>query len=112
MAGQVPDAIAQSPRRDCLEKADRGMYLASLGTQPGPTVNTAVNEKGSHWVLLCRKVADDGNGMTKSKTFTDIAMIGHNPKTGRTCFFQNSIGSGKDGVHVAHPGDVEKSTSI
>jgi len=96
----------------CMDKADHGMYLAHGETQPGPMVVTARNDRGTHWVLLCRKVADDGKGMTRSTTFNDIAMIGHNPKTGRTCFFQNSIGSGKDGVHVAHPGDVEKSTSI
>ena len=50
--------------------------------------------------------------MTKTKTFNDMAMIGHNPKTGRTCFFQNSIGSGKDGSKVPHPADVEKSTTV
>lgn len=96
----------------CLEKADHGMFLATGRTQPGPMVVTAKNDKGSHWLLLCRKVADDGNGMTKTKTFTDMAMIGHNPKTGRTCFFQNSIGSGKDGSKVPHPADVEKSTTV
>jgi hypothetical protein len=96
----------------CMDKADHGMFLASGKTQPGPMVVTAKNDKGSHWLLLCRKVADNGNGMTKTKTFTDMAMIGHNPKTGRTCFFQNSIGSGKDGSKVPHPGDVEKSTTV
>jgi hypothetical protein len=97
---------------ECLEKADHGMYLASGGTQPGPMVVTAKNERGTHWVLLCRKVADDGRGMLGTKKFNDVAMIGHNPKTGRTCFFQNSIGSGTDGEHVPHPGDVSKSTSL
>jgi hypothetical protein len=96
----------------CMAKADHGMFLATGRTQPGPMVVTAKNDKGSHWLLLCRKVADDGKGMTKTKTFTDMAMIGHNPKTGRTCFFQNSIGSGKDGSKVPHPGDVEKSTTV
>lgn len=96
----------------CLDKADRGMFLASLGTQPGPMVVTAKNSKGSHWVLLCRKVSDDGNGMMKTKVFNDIAMIGTNPATGRTCFFQNAIGAGVDGAHVTHPGDVDKSTAV
>jgi hypothetical protein len=96
----------------CMAKADHGMFLATGRVQPGPMVVTAKNDKGSHWLLLCRKVADDGKGMTKTKTFTDMAMIGHNPKTGRTCFFQNSIGSGKDGSKVPHPGDVEKSTAV
>ena len=101
-----------SEKYGCMEKADHGMFLDTGGTQPGPMVVTAKNDKGSHWLLLCRKIADDGNGMTKSKRFNDMAMIGHNPKTGRTCFFQNSIGSGKDGSKVPHPADVEKSTSV
>lgn len=96
----------------CMDKADHGMFLATGKTQPGPMVVTAKNEKGSHWLLLCRKVADDGSGMTKSKRFNDMAMIGTNPKTGRTCYFQNSIGSGKDGSKVPHPADVEKSTTV
>jgi hypothetical protein len=96
----------------CMAKADHGMFLATGRVQPGPMVVTAKNDKGTHWLLLCRKVADDGHGMTKTKTFTDMAMIGHNPKTGRTCFFQNSIGSGKDGSKVPHPADVEKSTTV
>jgi hypothetical protein len=97
---------------DCMDKADHGMFLATGGVQPGPMVATAKNDRGTHWVLLCRKIADDGKGMTRSTRFNDMAMIGHNPRTGRTCFFQNSIGSGKDGSHVPHPADVEKSTSV
>lgn len=96
----------------CMEKADHGMFLATGKTQPGPMVVTAKNDKGTHWLLLCRKISDDGSGMTKTKVFNDMAMIGTNPKTGRTCFFQNSIGSGRDGSKVPHPADVEKSTSV
>jgi len=96
----------------CMDKADHGMFLATGKTQPGPMVVTAKNDKGTHWLLLCRKVADDGKGMTKTTVFNDMAMIGTNPKTGRTCFFQNSIGSGRDGSKVPHPADVDKSTSV
>ncbi len=96
----------------CMTKADHGMFLATGETQPGAMVVTAKNDKGSHWLLLCRKVADDGAGMMKTKVFNDMAMIGHNPRTGRTCFFQNSIGAGRDGSKVPHPADVEKSTAV
>ncbi|MBX3193136.1 MAG: hypothetical protein KF819_39495 [Labilithrix sp.] len=118
------DGVAQtkcSPGRElglnsesygCMDKADHGMYLATGQTQPGPMVVTAKNDKGTHWLLLCRKVADDGSGMMNTTVFNDMAMIGTNPKTGRTCFFQNSIGSGRDGKHVPHPADVEKSTTV
>lgn len=96
----------------CMDKADHGMFLATGDVQPGPMVVTAKNDQGTHWLLLCRKVSDDGKGMTKSTMFNDMAMIGHNPRTGRTCFFQNAIGTGRDGAHVPHPADVEKSTSV
>ena len=102
----------ESSSYGCMDEADHGMFLASGETQPGAMVVTAKNQQGSHWLLLCRKIADDGKGMTKSTRFNDIAMIGHNPKTGRTCFFQNSINSGKEGSKVPHPADIEKSTSI
>jgi len=102
----------ESSSYGCMDKADHGMFLAGGETQPGAMVVTAKNSNGSHWLLLCRKVADDGKGMTKSTRFNDIAMIGHNPKSGRTCFFQNSINSGKEGSKVPHPADIEKSTGI
>ena len=102
----------ESSSYDCLDNTDSGMYLDRGGVQPGPVVVTAKNAEGTHWVLLCRKIADDGNGMMKSKKFNDMAMIGHNPKTGKTCFFQNSINSGTDGSRVPHPADVQKSTTV
>ncbi len=107
---------------DCVDKCDRGMYLTAsthtgLGQkaacQPGVTVTTAKNDKGSHWILLCRKVqADNGTSMMKTKTFNDIAIIGNNPKTGKTCFFQNKENVGNDGSRVTHPGDVAQSSAI
>jgi hypothetical protein len=96
----------------CMDKADHGMFLATGDVQPGPMAVTAKNDRGTHWLLLCRKVSDDGKGMTKTTVFNDMAMIGHNPQTGRTCFFQNAIGTGRDGAHVPHPADVEKSTTV
>ncbi len=103
----------------CMDKADHGMFLDTGGVQPGPMVVTAKNAEGTHWVLLCRKISNGSledptakPGMTKSKVFNDIAMIGHNPKSGRTCFFQNSINAARDGAHVPHPGDREKSTNL
>jgi len=107
---------------DCVDKCDRGMWLTAsshtgLGRkaacQPGVTVTTAKNDKGTHWILLCRKV-DNSNGqsMMKTKTFNDIAIIGNNPQTGNTCFFQNKENIGNDGSRVTHPADVERSSAI
>jgi hypothetical protein len=50
--------------------------------------------------------------MTKTKRFSDIALIGYNPKSGATCFFQNKGPTGQDGARVAHPGDRAKSSTI
>jgi hypothetical protein len=107
---------------DCVDKCDRGMWLTAsshtgLGRkaacQPGVTVSSAKNEQGSHWVLLCRKV-DNSNGesMMKTKVFNDIAIIGTNPQTGKTCFFQNKENVGNDGSRVVHPADVARSSAI
>jgi len=97
---------------DCVSKCDHAEFL-SEGCEVGPTVTHARNSQGSHWVLLCRKVSGgEDKGWTKTKKFDDIAMIGTNPKTGKTCFFQNNIGSGTDGEHVPHPADVEKSRTL
>lgn len=108
---------------DCVDKCDRGMWLTAsshtgLGRkaacQPGVTVTTAKNAQGSHWILLCRKV-DNTTGesnMMKTKTFNDIAIIGNNPRTGKTCFFQNKENIGNDGSRVTHPADVARSSAI
>lgn len=97
---------------NCVSKCDKAEFL-SEGCEPGPTVTHATNDKGTHWVLLCRKVAKGEDiGWMKTKRFDDIAMIGHNPKNGKTCYFQNNIGSGTDGEHVPHPADVEKSSTL
>ncbi len=106
---------------DCVSKCDQGMWLTAsrhtgLGQkaacQPGVTVTTAKNEQGTSWVLLCRKVQDTGVGMMKTKRFNDIAIIGNNPQTGATCFFQNKENVGNDGSKVTHPADVAQSSAI
>lgn len=103
-------------RYNCFSKCDKPEWLFQ-SCEPGPTVTTAKNDKGTHWTLLCRSTgkrgADDNTeSLTKTKHFNDIAMIGHNPKTGKTCFFQNKIFDGTDGARVPHPADVEKSRHI
>ncbi|WP_394842056.1 hypothetical protein LZC95_33885 [Pendulispora brunnea] len=105
----VPDRDNQSRNYYCVNRCDKPQYL-NQGCEPGPTVTTAKNDKGTHWVLLCRAAnAPTLDGMSRTKTFRDIAMIGHNPKTGKTCFFQNKIGPANDGEHIPHPADSDKS---
>jgi len=73
---------------------------AVTGRTNGPRVTNATNEQGTEWVLLCRK-ARQAEG-----EYDDIAMLGHNPYTGVTCFFQNALYSRFDGRHVPHPADT------
>ncbi len=90
-----------------VSQCDNPQYIYSscepnavAGRTNGPRVASRRNGQGTHWVLLCRKAkADEGE-------YNDIAMIGHNPYTGRTCFFQNALYQRTDGLHVPHPGDV------
>jgi len=71
----------------------------------GPRVAHARNEEGTHWVLLCRK-SHEAEGR-----YEDVAMIGHNPFSGKTCFFQNQLPAGEtpvpanDGTEIPHPAD-------
>ncbi|MFK7988575.1 MAG: hypothetical protein AB8I08_21325 [Sandaracinaceae bacterium] len=66
----------------------------------GPRVTSASNDQGTHWVLLCRKARPEVG------QYNDIAMLGTNPYTGRTCFFQNALYNRTDGLVVPHPGDT------
>jgi hypothetical protein len=106
---------------DCVSKCDKAMWLTAsehtgLGQkaacQPGVTVTHAKNSQGTNWILLCRKVQDTGVGMMKTKKFNDIAIIGNNPQTGNTCYFQNKENIGNDGARVTHPADVTRSSAI
>ncbi|MEZ4458185.1 MAG: hypothetical protein R3E66_00370 [bacterium] len=71
----------------------------------GPRVMHARNDQGTHWVLLCRKTQE------RVGRYNDVAMIGHNPFTGNTCFFQNQLPFGEndkpssDGMKIPHPAD-------
>ncbi|MGZ3428445.1 MAG: hypothetical protein ACXVCV_17455, partial [Polyangia bacterium] len=56
----------------------------------------------------CRKSV----GGLASSQFNDIAMVGHNPLTGKTCFFQNALYEKTDGAHVPHPADKTKSETL
>ena len=66
----------------------------------GPRVTSATNDRGTSWVLLCRKARSEVG------QYNDIAMIGTNPYTGQTCYFQNALYSRTDGEHVPHPADT------
>src|SRR3569833_261326 len=90
-----------------LSKCDKPEYIYSL-CEAGPRVAEKTNDQGTHWVLLCRKSI----GGLASDQYNDIAMIGHNPFTGKTCFFQNALYSKTDGGHVPHPADHEKSQNL
>lgn len=103
-------------RYDCFRTCDKPEWM-SQSCEPGPTVATAKNEQGTHWTLLCRGAgprdgASSVDELTHTKTFNDISMIGHNPKTGKTCFFQNKVFDGTNGAKIPHPADVQKSRDL
>ncbi len=96
-----------SPTSGELDKCDNPQYIYSL-CEAGPRVATRVNEMGTRWTLLCRKSI----GGLSSDQFNDIAMIGANPFTGKTCFFQNALYQKKDGGNIPHPADRTKSQNL
>ncbi|RMG19331.1 MAG: lamin tail domain-containing protein [Deltaproteobacteria bacterium] len=104
-----PDGVVEYPETQVIA-CDNPQYIYSLcepnavsGRTNGPRVASRSNAQGTHWVLLCRKAK------TEEGQYNDIAMIGHNPYTGKTCFFQNALYSRTDGRHVPHPADKVQS---
>ncbi len=92
---------------ETASRCDKPQFIYSSCEQ-GPRVASRTNDQGTRWVLLCRKSI----GGLASSQFNDIAMIGNNPYTGKTCFFQNALYQKKDGANIPHPADVEKSTNL
>ncbi len=93
-----------------VSQCDNPQYIYDLcepnavdGRTNGPRVASRTNDTGTSWVLLCRKAKSEEGA------YNDIAMIGHNPFTGKTCYFQNALYSRTDGLHVPHPGDTVES---
>ena len=101
------DGTVLAPQEGTEPKCDAPQFIYSL-CEAGPRVATRVNEQGTRFTLLCRKSI----GGYSSDQYNDIAMIGHNPFTGKTCFFQNALYSKIDGGHIPHPADKEKSTNL
>src|SRR5687767_10847312 len=81
-----PDGTVDKPRDGTVNQCDNPQYIYDL-CEAGPRVASRTNEQGTRWVLLCRKSI----GGYASNKYNDIAMIGHNPFTGKTCFFQNAL---------------------
>ena len=107
MTATAANGTVNAPQDGTLSQCDNPQYIYSL-CEAGPRVATKINEQGTRWVLLCRKSI----GGYASSEFNDIAMIGSNPFTGKTCFFQNALYSKRDGAHVPHPADKVKSSNL
>ncbi len=101
------DGSVDAPQTGTVNQCDNPEYIYSM-CEAGPRVATKTNDQGTRWTLLCRKSI----GGFASNQYNDIAMIGHNPFTGKTCFFQNALYSKTDGGHVPHPADKEKSKNL
>ena len=97
----------ETPQTGTVPKCDNPQYIYSL-CEAGPRVATRINDMGTRWTLLCRKSI----GGYTSDQFNDIAMIGSNPFTGKTCFFQNALYQKKDGGKIPHPADKTKSVNL
>ncbi len=113
MTVTADNGAIDAPQEGEKSVCDNPQYIYSL-CEAGPRVATRTNEQGTRWVLLCRKskASETAPQGYMSDQFNDIAMIGHNPFTGKTCFFQNALYSKTDGAHVPHPADKVKSTNL
>ena len=107
MTVTAANGSVSAPQSGTVSQCDNPQYIYSL-CEAGPRVATRTNLQGTRWVLLCRKSI----GGFASDQYNDIAMIGSNPFTGKTCFFQNALYSKTDGGHVPHPADPVNSTNL
>jgi len=107
MTATAADGTINAPQEGTLPACDNPQYIYSL-CEAGPRVASRTNDQGTRWVLLCRKSI----GGYTSNQYNDIAMVGHNPFTGKTCFFQNALYSKTDGATIPHPADKEKSQNL
>ncbi len=107
------DGTVEAPMSGTVAKCDAPQFIYDL-CEAGPRVAQRTNDQGTRWVMLCRKskAAADGSVGYASDQFNDIAMVGHNPFTGKTCFFQNALYSKTDGGNIPHPADKVKSTNL
>jgi Lamin Tail Domain len=102
-----PDGTVDAPQSGTANQCDNPQYIYS-SCEAGPRVQTRTNALGTRWTMLCRKSI----GGFASDQYNDIAMIGHNPYTGKTCFFQNALYVKTDGGQVPHPADPVKSVNL
>ena len=112
----IPTTVDGEPQNEWVDKCDHPQYIyshceADARTEAnGPRVAHAKNDQGTHWVLLCRK-SHKGTSEDVQGRYNDMAMIGHNPFSGQTCFFQNQLPFGQsprksnDGKNIPHPAD-------
>jgi mono/diheme cytochrome c family protein len=107
MTVTAADGSIKAPMEGTEPKCDAPQFIYDL-CEAGPRVAQRTNDQGTRWVLLCRK----SKGGYSSNQYNDIAMIGHNPFTGKTCFFQNALYQKTDGGKIPHPADKEKSTNL
>jgi hypothetical protein len=111
-ATPIPNAVTDgsgnvtNPDRP-VQQCDKPQYQYGA-CEGGPRVATRVNDQGTRWTVFCRKSL----GGSTSARFNDISMIGHNPFTGKTCFFQNALYSKTNGAAIPHPADTAKSTTL
>jgi hypothetical protein len=102
-----PDGTVDAPQTGTAAQCDNPQYIYSL-CEAGPRVANKTNELGTRWTMLCRK----SHGGFANDQYNDIAMIGHNPYTGKTCFFQNALYVKTDGGNIPHPADPVKSINL
>ncbi|MBA3397356.1 MAG: PPC domain-containing protein [Deltaproteobacteria bacterium] len=113
MTVTAADGTVKAPSEGTEAKCDAPQFIYDL-CEAGPRVASRTNDQGTRWVLLCRKSKANAEGAQgyASDQFNDIAMVGHNPFTGKTCFFQNALYSKTDGGNIPHPADQEKSVNL
>ena len=98
------DGIGRRRREGTVNQCDKpAVHLLAVRGRPARR-DAARTSRARAGRCSCRKSI----GGYASNQYNDIAMIGHNPFTGKTCFFQNALYSKTDGGNVPHPADKDE----
>lgn len=99
---------------DYFATCDRPAWLLPNGCLPNARVGRLEARgrdgrplDGVQWVYICRHVQPRGSGET---TFENVALIGHDPESGATCFFQGPHVSSTDTARIPPPDEPPNAT--
>jgi len=110
VTSHVPHQKCDSPPLLGLGGSDgQCVPYSRVGTLPGKNAGGAT-DPDIQWAFICRRYSLRAD--PNDPKFEDVAVVGHNRKTGATCFFQmlHDVDHGLDATRVPPPSEAPEAT--